>query len=112
MKKMFACVSVMFFVMSMVSGKMVFGQEEAKHSCGTVASVSGDNITVSEFIYSETSGEEAYQDVIYTVSKDAELDNIPSLEVLKDGVEVDIEYVEKEGKKEASYIFVYDVGGE
>ena len=72
-----------------------------------VANVSGESITINEVTYNEETGEEAYEEVTYTIMQDAELENVLSIEALEEGKEVDIEYVEKDGKKVINYIYVY-----
>ncbi len=108
MKKVFVCVLAALFAMSTGMSGLSFGQEEeANYGYGEVVSVTGNSITISEVAYDEDTGETAYQETTYTITQDAELENISSIDVLETGKEVDIEYVEKDGKKEITYIYVY-----
>jgi hypothetical protein len=108
MKKLLACMLVILFGMSMGLSEMSFGQEEeTDYSYGKVVSVKGNSITISEVIYDENADEETYQEVTYTITQDAKLENVSSIDTLEAGKEVDIEYVEKDGEKIAIYLYVY-----
>ena len=108
MRKIFACVLVTIFAISVGMAGVSFGQEEeTSYGYGKVVSVTGNSITVSEVMYNEDSDEEIAQEVTYTVTQDAKLENVSAIDAIEAGKEVDIEYVEKDGKKEANYIYVY-----
>ena len=109
MKKMPVCMLVIVLVMSIWLSEISFGQEEeTNYGYGKVANVSGSSITISEVIYDEDTDEEIYKEATYTIAPDAELENISSIDVLETGREIDIEYVEKDGKKTITYIYVWE----
>ena len=83
----------------------VFSQEETDYVFGTVTEISGDTIIIEETSYDDDTGEETTETVEYIIAPDVALDGIGSLTDLKPGAEVDIEYVEEEGKKKAVYIY-------
>ena len=88
MKKVFACMVVTIFAISTGMAGVSFGQEEeTNYGYGRVVSVTGNSITVSEMMYDEDTGEEITQEVTYTITQDAELENVPSIDVLEAGKE-------------------------
>ena len=108
MKKLFTCILAILFVVSIGRSEISFGQEkETNYGYGKVASVLGESITISEVVYNEDTGEETYVEGTYTITQDTELENISSIDALEVGKEVDIEYVEKDGKKIVSSVYVY-----
>ena len=108
MKRLLACVLIMLFVAGMALGGTSFAQEEETISVyGRVVSVEGNTITISEVMYDEEMDEENYREATYTITENVELENIDWVEALEAGKEVDIEYTEKDGGKEISYIYVY-----
>lgn len=81
--------------------------EESFYSYGNVVSVENGVLTIDEDVYNDATGEESVQRVVYTVGPELELENANTIQDLKAGAEVDVEYVEKDGKRKAVYIYVY-----
>lgn len=110
MKKLFTCILLVLFAMNVSSGERLFGEEEkSNYSYGKIVSVSGNSVTISEAIYNEDTDKETFEEIMYSVAPDAVLENTTSIDSLSPGQEVDIEYVEKEGKKTANYLYAYTV---
>jgi len=87
-------------------------EDEKSFSYGVVVSTGDNTVTIGEYTYDVDTEEEKTQEVTYQVSPNVELENVTALKDIKAGGEVDIEYVEKGGKKEATYIYVYPAEGE
>lgn len=82
---------------------VVFAQEEdAEYSSGTAKSVSSDQIVVMEYDYDKDEDVE----VSYVVDPKAELKGVASLEDIKVGDDIEVNYVTKDGKKVARVIAV------
>lgn len=108
MKKLFTCVLVILFAVGAGLTAASFAQDElTNYGYGKVVSVTGNSITISEAAYDEDLDEETYQETTYTVTEDADLENISSVGAFEGGEEVDIEYIEKDGKRQINYIYVY-----
>ena len=82
-----------------------FSQEETSYSYGEVSSVSGDTIVIEEVSFDPESGEGITETIEFDIAPDVELDGIESVMDIEPGDEVEIEYIEQEGKKKALYIY-------
>ena len=82
---------------------------EPDYTFGVVKSVAADQIVITEFDYdTEKEVEAAYQ-----IDPQVQLGDVASLQEIKAGDEVDIDYVTRDGKKVAVGIFVSKpLGGE
>ena len=81
-------------------------EEEAEYSDGIVIKVNGLKSEIVIMEYDFDSGEMA--EVTYSVSPDAELENVNALKEITNGTEVNIQYIiGGDGKKIAKYITVY-----
>ena len=108
MKRVLTLLSLMLFSAGMFAGVSVSAQEEdTMYLYGTVSQTSDDTITVTEIAYDEETGDEIYLEDTYSISPEAELENIESITMLEAGDEIEIEYVEKGGGNEIQYLFVY-----
>ena len=110
--------TVLFAATVLLYGVMVPGaafsqenEEEVMYSYGVVKTATGEQITIEEVTYDENTDEETVEEVVYYVSPAVELENVKAVTDIKEADEIDIEYIEKDGKKQASYIYVY-AGGE
>lgn len=74
--------------------------EELEYSWGKVSSVSSEQIVVTEYDYDA----DKEVDVTYTLDPEVELKNVESLEDIKVGDSVEIDYVVKDGKRVAKII--------
>jgi hypothetical protein len=81
--------------------------EPIEYASGTVVDISGNAITIEEVNYDVEKDEETTETVIYHLSPDAEFDNIDSIDEIKKGNDIEIDYIEKSGKKNIIYIYVY-----
>ena len=77
-------------------------EQEPDYAFGTVKSMSGDQLVINEFDYD--SGAE--KEVSYVVDSKTAYDNVASLKEVAVGDEVDIDYLEKDGKKVAVTVAV------
>ncbi len=109
MKKLLvACVAITAVILSFGMNGASFAQEtDSDWVYGEIVSVSGNRITVSETEYNEDTGEKIETETIYAANPDMETENITSIQELKGGETVDIEYVEVDGKKQITYLYVY-----
>ena len=107
MKKILIVAIAALTVCCMACGVTTAQEDEGNYAFGEIVQVKADSITVTEVYYDEDTGEEVEEQVEYQISPEAELENIGSLAELKEGQEVDIEYIETGDKKQASYIYVY-----
>ncbi|HLF18364.1 MAG TPA: DUF5666 domain-containing protein [Candidatus Omnitrophota bacterium] len=98
-KRMFvlALCSLSFGVMAISPVMAQEVEEQWEFTFGKVASVSNDQITISE--YNLESEQEA--DVTYAVNATTEFVNIEGLSALKPGDDIEIEFKEEEGQKVA-----------
>ena len=106
-KKMGKCLAVLalFGLASLVcpASGVVFAQEEdAEYSWGTAKSVSSDQIVVMEYDYDKDEDVE----VSYVVDPKVELKGVDSLDDIKVGDDIEVNYVTKDGKKVARVIAV------
>ena len=76
--------------------------DETEFSYGTVKSVSGDQLVVSEYDYDQDKD----VDVTYTVPAEAKLENVKALSEIAAGDTVDIDFLAKDGQKVATLITV------
>lgn len=76
--------------------------EETEFSYGTVKSVSGDQLVLSEYDYDQDKD----VDVTYTVPPEAELENVTALSEVAVGDIVDIDFLVKDGQKVATLVTV------
>ena len=76
--------------------------EETEFSYGTVKSVTGNQLVVSEYDYDADKD----IDVTYTVPPEAKLENVASVQEIAAGDIVDIDFVAKDGQKVVSLITV------
>jgi hypothetical protein len=106
-KKILLVVIAALTLCCMACGVTNAQEDEGNYAFGEVVQVTANSIKVTEVYYDEDTGEEVVSEVEYQISSEAELENVGSLAELKEGQEVDIEYVEVGDKKEASYIYVY-----
>ena len=107
MKKILLAAICVLAVCAMSCGAATAQEDETSYAFGEVVQVTKDSITVTEIYYDEDTEEEMVEQVQYSVSPDAELENIGKVSELKEGQEIDIEYLETGGRKEATYIYVY-----
>ena len=82
--------------------------EDTEFSYGTVKSVSGTQLVLSEYDYDQDTD----VDVTYTVPPEAELENVNSLAEIAVGDIVDIDFLVKDGKKVATLVTVEKPTGE
>lgn len=75
---------------------------EGQFSYGTVVTASPEAMKISEYDFETDTSEE----VDYTVAKDVKLENVNSINDVKQGDEVEIEFVMKDGKRTAVSIYV------
>lgn len=80
----------------------VENEDEMDYAWGTVKEVSNDTIVLTEYSYDT----DVDIDVAYGVSPDTEIFNVESLDNIKIGDAVEIEYIVASGKKEAMIISV------
>ena len=76
--------------------------DETEFSYGTVKSVTGNQLVVSEYDYDADKD----IDVTYTVPPEAKLENVASVQEIAAGDIVDIDFVAKDGQKVVSLITV------
>ena len=76
--------------------------DETEFSYGTVKSIAADQIVVSEYDYDTDKD----VDVTYSVPAGTTFENVASLQEIKAGDAVDIDYTLKDGKKVASSVTV------
>ena len=76
--------------------------DETEFSYGTVKSVTGSQLVVSEYDYDADKD----IDVTYSVPPEAKLENVASVQEIAAGDIVDIDFVAKDGQKVASLITV------
>ena len=105
MKRSIITFLTIFAFLAAFSQTAVFSQEATDYSFGTVSDMSEDTIVIEEVSYDGDTGEETTTTVEFDIAPDVELEGIESLTDLKPGVEVEIEYIEQEGKKKAVYIY-------
>ena len=84
------------------AGAVAVPEEETEFSFGTVKSVTGDQLVVSEYDYESN----ADADVTYQVSADASFENVGALKEIVVGDSVDIDFLVKDGQKKAVAITV------
>ncbi len=77
-------------------------EDETEFSFGTVKNVTDNQLVVSEYDYESN----ADVDVTYEVSAKTEFENAASLKEVKTGDSVDVDYLVKDGKKNAVTITV------
>ncbi|MDD5633843.1 MAG: DUF5666 domain-containing protein [Candidatus Omnitrophica bacterium] len=78
---------------------------EPLYAYGKVTEVAPNSITISEYDFDT----EQETKTVYTVDEKTELENITAVANLKAGDEIDIEYLEENGTKKATYIYLYTV---
>ncbi len=78
------------------------GEEETDYSFGTVKSVTGDQLVVSEYDYESDKD----VDVTYTTDPAVKLENANAVADIKAGDSVEIDFVSKDGKKIAKTVSV------
>ncbi|KJJ84283.1 secreted protein [Candidatus Omnitrophus magneticus] len=83
-------------------------KEQKNYAYGTVAVISGDSLTLKEVTYDEETWEEKVEEVAYKIAPDVEVDNVESIQKVKAGDKIDVEYIEKNGNKDIKYIYVYE----
>ena len=76
--------------------------EEPEYTFGTVKSVSGDQLVINEYDYD--TGEE--KEATYAIDPAVELHNVAAVSEIAVGDEVDIDYLDKGGKKTAIVLSV------
>jgi hypothetical protein len=107
LKKILSGVLVASLVCALGQGVLMAQEEkEGDFTYGIVKTVSGEAVTIEEYTYDED-GNETVEDVVYFIDTDTEYENVAQIGEIVEGIEVDIEYVEKDGKKVATYIYVY-----
>lgn len=77
-------------------------EDETEFSFGTVKSITGDQLVVSEYDYESN----ADVDVTYQVPAETEFENATSLKDIAVGDSVDIDFLVKDGKKKAVAVTV------
>lgn len=77
-------------------------EDETEFSFGTVKSITGDQLVVSEYDYESN----ADVDVTYQVPAETEFENAASLKEIAVGDSVDIDFLVKDGQKKAVAITV------
>ncbi len=78
------------------------GEEETDYSFGTVKSVTGDQLVVSEYDYESDKD----VDVAYTTDPAVKLENVDAVANIKAGDSVEIDFVTKDNKKIAKTVSV------
>lgn len=113
MRKLSVLFLAAFFVIGLFAAGFSFSQEEETlYSSGVITSIDGNAVIISEMVQEEASGQEVYEEFDYVIMPDAELDNIDSLNSLMEGQTIDFEYIEKDGKSQIEYIYLYSEGEE
>ncbi len=115
MKKLFFVLSLLLAFSLVSSQAMLFAQDEplaattptepltdSQFTYGTVISVDPAVIKISEYDFETDTSE----DVTYDVSPDVKCENVNSIKDVKEGDEVELEYVIKDGKRTAISIYV------
>ncbi len=77
-------------------------EDDINYSYGAVKSVAADHLVLTEYDYEK----DADVDVTYSVDSNVELENVSAMAEIKAGDSVEIDYVEKDGKKVAVLISV------
>jgi len=107
MRKFF-CVVMLFAVLLATCFLPIAVSEEqdslSNYADGTVVSVTDETITISEYNFDL----DLTKDMVYEIAAEAELENADSLEDIKEGCEVSIEYVAKDGKNQIMSMFLYE----
>lgn len=75
---------------------------DSEFTYGTVVSVSAGNMKISEYDFETDTSEE----VTYDVAQDVKMENVKSIGDVREGDEVEIEYLVKGGKRTAVSIYV------
>ncbi len=115
MRKLFFTVSLVLAFSFVSSQAVLFAQDEpatpavpeealteSQFTYGTVIAVDAAVIKISEYDFETDTSE----DVTYDVSPDIKCENVNSMKDVKEGDEVEIEYVMKDGKRAAISIYV------
>ena len=102
MKKFAVAFLALVFAMNLLPHNLFAAEEEEEYSYGTVTSISGDQLVVSEYDF-ETDKD---VDVTYTVDAKAEFENISKLADVKAGDSIEIDYVVRDSKKVATFVAV------
>jgi hypothetical protein len=76
--------------------------EETDYSFGTVKSVTGDQLVVTEYDYEADKD----VDITYTVDPAAKLENVDAVANIKAGDSIEIDFISKDGKKIAKALSV------
>jgi len=104
----FYCVIMLFAVLLMTWFSPIAVSEEqdslSNYADGTVVSVKPGTITISEYNFEL----DLTKDMVYEITSEAEFENADSLEDIKEGSEVSIEYVAKDGKNQIMSIYLYE----
>jgi len=104
----FYCVVMLFAVLLMTWFSPIAVSEEqdslSNYADGTVVSVNPGTITISEYNFDL----DLTKDMVYEIASDVEFENADSLEDIKEGCEVSIEYVAKDGKNQIMSIYLYE----
>lgn len=121
MKAVFALLFALVFSIGLVSPAAVAQDESAVESpapvaapaapealtdsqftYGTVVSCSAQTMKISEYDFETDTSE----DVTYDVAPDVKMENVKSISDIKEGDEVEIEYLMKDGKRTAVSVYV------
>ncbi|MBU1084331.1 MAG: hypothetical protein ABIG55_05400 [Candidatus Omnitrophota bacterium] len=86
----------------------VFAQGEGSNEVyGFVTEVTENSITVEVWDYDVETGEENTEVIMYETDPAIEIENAGTLMEIEEGQDVDVQYIEKDGKKVAQYVYVY-----
>ena len=103
---------IVFLAVCMIvlsSGGMLFAEEnESLYTFGTVVGVTENSITIEEVTYDGENDVEIIEETVYELMDDTKVENVESIGEIQQGNEVDLEYVESDGKNKAVYIYAYD----
>lgn len=115
MKKLFFVLSLLLAFSFLLSQTVLFAQDEplaettpiepltdSQFTYGTVIAVDAATIKISEYDFETDTSE----DVTYDVAPDVKCENVNSIKDVKEGDEVELEYVMKDGKRTAISIYV------
>jgi hypothetical protein len=106
MKRSFIALLAILAFLAVSPRAVLFSQEEiTNYSYGEVVSISGDTIVIEEISFDEETGEETTETIEFDIAPNIELEGLETLTDIGPGAELEIEYVEQEGKKVAIYVY-------
>ena len=82
-------------------------EERVKEAYGFVSAIADNTMTIEVWRYDTSAEEDSTEEVVYIVSPEVEIENAESFSEIKEGRDVDVQYVEKDGQKVINHIYVY-----